>query len=103
MLNAGNKNFPSQQHFSYGQEEANSFSDGEDDDEENGEEENSDYENGELNSAQKQKLKNDLLMMGYGAENGGFENDGDDDDVHIEADLIAKAEKARLIMMQQEK
>ena len=32
-----------------------------------------------MNSAQKQKLKRDLLMMGYN-ENGEFENDDEDED-----------------------
>lgn len=44
-------------------------------------------------------MKNDLLMMGYGGENGDFENDEDGDEL-IEADLIANAEKARMLMMQ---
>jgi len=35
-------------------------------------------EDGDLNSAQKQKLKRDLLMMGYG-RNGEFEEDNDED------------------------
>lgn len=78
LLNAGNKNFP-QQRYGYGQQDEqnadNSFSD--DEEAENGEEEednDSDYEDGELDSAQKQKLKRDLLMMGY-QQNGEFEDD----------------------------
>ena len=33
-----------------------------------------------MNSAQKQKLKRDLLMMGYG-QNGEFEDEDDDEAV----------------------
>ena len=91
LLNAGNKNFPQQQRYNYGQEHDqnadNSFSD--DDEGENGEEEednDSDYEDGELDSAQKQKLKRDLLMMGY-QQNGDFE----DDDVEALEQVVAHA------------
>lgn len=84
LMNAGQKQFPSQyagygqQHGQDGHDEA-SFSDTDEDDE-NGEEEedNSDYEDRELNSAQKQKLKRDLMMMGYG-QNGEFGVEDDDD------------------------
>ena len=94
MLSGANQQF-AKAHFGYGQgiakqqEQDNeaSFSDDEEDEEEgdtaeNGEEEedNSDYEEGELNSAQKQKLKRDLLMMGYG-QNGEFEDEDDDEAV----------------------
>ena len=91
LMNAGNKNVPSQNHFIYGhhdgeKENEGSFSDDEEDGE-NGEDDDddgSDYEDGELNSAQKKKLKQDLMMMGYG-KNGGFGEDGDDDDIDIVA------------------
>lgn len=61
LMNAGNKNFPSQSHFMYGHQnedkhDDDSFSDedGERDDEDD---DGSDYGEGELNSAQKKKLK----------------------------------------------
>ena len=38
-------------------------------------------------------------MMGYGAENGGFENDDDDEDDALEADLLKTEEQARLKML----
>jgi len=85
LLNAGQKRY---QQFGYGQteEDEESFSD-DDDEEENEEEEDSDYDEDGLNSPQKKKLKRDLIMMGYQAN----EEFGGDEDYMEAENLLREA------------